>query len=414
LLEKVFTLFIHFLADLPNGLPGKGEDLLLAAKLGAICQLSYRNSDLSDEFTESEKKWLDALKITDYKIWSENLTEGKVDANGFTTRNSDSQAITGVISLTNEDYVEPKPFVCFRGTKSFSDMLHDVASILTVPFKTKKGTGIGDTGLGFVAKLEAFHNLGLEEHVIELVNKYQNGLFITGHSLGGAVASLFTAALNHDYPELFQGKSARSMVQVTFGAPRVYDRATALKINSLPFKNLRFVNETDLIPTLPYWKLGSLYHTGDCYYVEDKKYMWHWIQCTAGIDDDQLKEEAEGDPDADADAPEGDDNGDNVDTATSGLMKLKDRDFNFASDGHVSEDKYENTFAKFTIGGGDTHSLSAFSGYLDQLVNSYVFREQLKNCTNAEVVETFKQLPVEISKPSELKEFGKALIDLFE
>jgi hypothetical protein len=375
---------------------------LLAAKLGAICQLSYRNSDLSDEFTESEKKALEALKITEYKIWSYNLTQGKVDAKGFTTRGAASQALTGVISLANEDFIQPKPFVCFRGTKSFSDMLHDLASLFTTNFTTPKGTGVGNTGLGFAAKLSDFYQLGLEEHVIELVKKHQNGLFITGHSLGGAVASLFTAALHHDYPELFsqedqedqEGESSSPpsspsvVMQVTFGAPRVYDRATALKINSLPFKHLRFVNATDYIPTLPHWKRDSLFHTGDCYYAEDQKYVWHMIPC-------------------------GDCESEGVDTTdtTQELMTLEDRVFNFAPDAHVSQAKFNFTYKKFVRGEGDTHSLSEFSGYLDQIVNSYAFSQQLNNCTNAEVIETFNQLPVEIAKANGLREFEKAALD---
>jgi pimeloyl-ACP methyl ester carboxylesterase len=380
--------------DLPeSGLPAKGEDLLLAAKMGAICQLSYRNSDLSDDFKESEAKFLETLHITEYKIWSENLTDVK-DKPG--QRNADSQAITGVISFCTDDYPDPKPFVCFRGTKSFSDMLHDLASVINVGFKTIGGVEIGNTGLGFVSKHEIFQKLGLLTHVVELVKKYNNGLFIIGHSLGGAVANLFTAELAHDFPEFFQWTSDEKfakMVQVTFGAPRVYDKITALKINALTFQNLRFVNQTDLIPTLPHWKMKSLYHTGDCYYVEDQRHVWHMIKGTNH--NNHQDEDGDDDPDD-----------------QKQVMSFAERNFNFASDAVVDPDTFADTFAKFAIGGGDTHALSEYSGYLDQVINSRSYKEQLSNVQNAEVKKTFENLPVEISKPNEMKELGKAVMDL--
>ena len=161
--------------------------MLLAAKMGCLCQLSYKNTSLSAENKEHEEKCIAAMHIVDYKIWDDITGEGA-------NRSIDSQAITGVLQNLSDRYPNPTPFVCFRGTKSLSDMMHDLASLVTVPLTTIKGNTVGTTGLGFDLKLTAFKKLGLFEHVMDQVNRYQSGLFVTGHSLGTSI-SLFLLLL---------------------------------------------------------------------------------------------------------------------------------------------------------------------------------------------------------------------------
>lgn len=77
-------------------------------------------------------------------------------------------------------------------------------------------------------------------------------LWITGHSLGGALAVLAAARLH------MHGLAPRT---VTFGQPRTGSSAFATRFDAeLPQRLLRFINQSDLIPRLP---PGSAYrHCG--------------------------------------------------------------------------------------------------------------------------------------------------------
>ncbi|KAL6049195.1 C2 domain-containing protein [Balamuthia mandrillaris] len=78
-------------------------------------------------------------------------------------------------------------------------------------------------------------------------------IWITGHSLGGALATLFTAKLLLDYPQI----NKRIGGLVTFGQPRLGDIHFArfmeerLMTTKGRQRYLRFVNNNDIIPRLP-------------------------------------------------------------------------------------------------------------------------------------------------------------------
>ena len=73
-------------------------------------------------------------------------------------------------------------------------------------------------------------------------------VFVTGHSLGGALATLFACEL---------GRSARlgrrnvTVTMVNFGSPRVGDGAFCDEYNAFVPDSVRVVNRGDLVPTLP-------------------------------------------------------------------------------------------------------------------------------------------------------------------
>ena len=231
--------------------------------------------------------------------------------------------------------------------------------------------------------------------------------------LGGAVASVFSAELLLDYPEVFQKQQQRDLVQITFGAPRVFDKLTALKLNGFSssaaathFRHLRFVNEKDMIPTLPHWQMKSLYHTGDCCFAEDNKRLWFTIRCTnlethqEDQDFDQNQAEAATSP-----------LNPTTTTATAALMSMNHRRFNFASDGHTDADSFAEILMHFTIGGADAHAMSQAGGYLDQIVHSLPYQQAVAQ--SSEIVQSsFKELPMEISQANETAELGKAVASL--
>src|SRR5262249_28113832 len=77
-------------------------------------------------------------------------------------------------------------------------------------------------------------------------------LYITGHSLGGAMALLATYELPY---------SDNFAACYTFGAPRVGNRKEALSCHQIPV--YRCMHDVDVVPSLPfafmgYWQIGDV------------------------------------------------------------------------------------------------------------------------------------------------------------
>ncbi len=86
-------------------------------------------------------------------------------------------------------------------------------------------------------------------------------LWITGHSLGGALAILLALQLS-------KTSGCKLAGVVTFGQPKVGDAQFSQAINAqlLPFYR-RYVNQRDIVPKLP--PLADYRHSGQLYYFDD-------------------------------------------------------------------------------------------------------------------------------------------------
>ena len=88
----------------------------------------------------------------------------------------------------------------------------------------------------------------------------QKALWITGHSLGGALAMLAAAHLAPSL-EFVNGLA-------TFGQPRVGNRSFCRQLDRMLGRQYqRFVNNNDLVPRLPGWLVGYR-HAGQLHYID--------------------------------------------------------------------------------------------------------------------------------------------------
>lgn len=123
--------------------------------------------------------------------------------------------------------------ISVRGTRDPMDFVKDLQ------FIKHRFLGFGAHS-GFV---EEFCDLWMPIHEqISISDK----VYITGHSLGGAIATLLAMALKAHF-------QINSNV-VTFGSPRVLDEAGAEEYNRLVPNTIRVVHKLDLVPRIP--KLG--------------------------------------------------------------------------------------------------------------------------------------------------------------
>jgi triacylglycerol lipase len=179
---------------------------------------------------------------------------------------------TEAILLENDNYI----FLGFRGTEATS--IKDIRSDVKATIKTCESGGKIHTGFD-----EAFSQVAVE--IQQFLNQEEfkdKPLFITGHSLGGALATVAAKKLSH------RGGIASCY---TFGSPRVgnVDWSTGIKtpiyrivnavdpVTMLPPSGVTIELSSWVLGFIPYIgttikkillsKLGGYYHCGDMRYL---------------------------------------------------------------------------------------------------------------------------------------------------
>jgi triacylglycerol lipase len=129
-------------------------------------------------------------------------------------------------------------YIVIRGTQTPLEWFDD-ASIHPTPFRN----GWGNTTTGF---------LSIHDQIFPTIVKIIEGqptniqkLFVTGHSLGAALAKLAAADL------IANGSAAVKPTLYTFSGPRVGDAAFAAKFKEQGLAAWRIFNTEDIVPTLP-------------------------------------------------------------------------------------------------------------------------------------------------------------------
>lgn len=161
--------------------------------------------------------------------------------------------------------------VSFRGTQvpdaqaqasAIADILRDLTFWRTDTARFGFSPGWGRSHTGFIEALESADDGDrgqiLTEKVRGLVgDDPETSVWVTGHSLGGALATLFTARLL-DLQERGQRLNVRGMY--TFGAPRVGDETFKRKMEAMAAKHqvalVRFRNDSDLVTSVPFDLMG--------------------------------------------------------------------------------------------------------------------------------------------------------------
>jgi predicted lipase len=144
-----------------------------------------------------------------------------------------STEIFGFIIESDDNIV-----IAFRGTTSTADTISDLIA-RQIPFPWLSNGG--QTHRGFT---EIYETARIQ--IITALTKCNPNkkLIITGHSLGGALATL--CALDPAYNSKFSPP-----IVYTYGAPRVGDPTFAAAYNQKIAFNHRIVIESDLIPLIP-------------------------------------------------------------------------------------------------------------------------------------------------------------------
>lgn len=129
-------------------------------------------------------------------------------------------------------------YIVIRGTQTPLEWFDD-ASIHPMPFRD----GWGNTTRGFLELHEQIFPT-IRKIIVEQGSNVQH-LFVTGHSLGAALAKLTAADL------IFSAVVAANPTLYTFSGPRVGDATFAAKFKAQGLTAWRVFNTEDIVPTLP-------------------------------------------------------------------------------------------------------------------------------------------------------------------
>jgi hypothetical protein len=159
------------------------------------------------------------------------------------------------------DEINKKLCIVFRGTESFKDCLYDI------DFYEKKYRHCG-VHAGFYYQVKS-----VKKNILDTIEPYVGAydIYLTGHSLGGANATLFSYMLSEKYYDL-------SLKLVTFGSPRIGNHKWKQSFeNKKNIINIRITNKRDLVTVIPcinYCHVGKHIYLDDdnIYFIDDKSY----------------------------------------------------------------------------------------------------------------------------------------------
>jgi triacylglycerol lipase len=210
--------------------------------------LAYAAESVYDEPEMIEAEARDVLECDDFDFFDDNDTQAFVAA--------DAEKIV----------------VCFRGTESdrLCDWLTDAdISLVEGPLEGRVHGGFYD------ALSDVWH---VVDRAVQQLDRYgHKTLWVTGHSLGGALASLAAGRW------LDRGRKVQGLY--TFGQPRAGDRTFARNFNfAIKGSAFRFVNNSDLVARIPPRSLG-FHHAGTFkYFTEDGRFEEHFTWWQAFLD----------------------------------------------------------------------------------------------------------------------------------
>ncbi|BCG79487.1 lipase family protein [Mesorhizobium sp. 113-3-3] len=150
---------------------------------------------------------------------------------------------------------EASVVVAFRGTREIIDWQISNFRFLREPLRDcgPAGDHIGvhrgfQRTLDYTDKTTGLRSLEAILRILQEIDVNSRNLWITGHSLGGALATIFAAKLRHSRPDLIAG-NLRGIV--LFGAPAVGGVSFKRHYGALNDLTERYINNLDPVPFTP-------------------------------------------------------------------------------------------------------------------------------------------------------------------
>ena len=207
----------------------------------SISELCYKSS-VDAEHTDQDYKAKVISKLEQWG-WTSEDAEKTIVIDSREIEDEDGDTVPGTQGLIV--FYKDIVFIGFRGSeKKFNDWFTNFKFL-----KKKSPYSKGQVHKGFLKAFNAIIPEGgnAEDSFKKILEQIRSAksIWLTGHSLGGALASIAASYLLHS------GISLSGIY--TFGAPRVGEAEYRDDLNGkLTYKYWRFLNGNDLVPDLPF------------------------------------------------------------------------------------------------------------------------------------------------------------------
>ena len=164
---------------------------------------------------------------------------------GFTTHNFYDVEGAQCHIAKNSDTI----IIAFRGTepKQFSDIKADLMAW------KKRSRSVGQVHAGFRGEVDKLW----ADIRVSLGRKGGRDIYVCGHSLGGAMATICASRLRED-------DKGNVKALYTYGSPKVGGKLFVWNLDEL--EHYRFVNNNDMVTRVPLWIMGYRHH-GNLTYI---------------------------------------------------------------------------------------------------------------------------------------------------
>ena len=211
-------------------------------------------------YSAAFEKWLLQTVRLDDKI--QFFYEGRLSDDGERFIRGSTQV------LWVEHHIAPVVVVAFRGTEpnKWNDIVTDT-NVFKTPFNPDDAAW-GEIHSGFYKGFEGVIDQ-LEARAQGLLESGGNArLWITGHSLGGALATIMTAWLLEKMDKNPAWADFPLSGLITFGSPRVGNERFVSQFNAAVtahgISHMRFVHGNDIVTRIPSF---GFHHVGDTHYL---------------------------------------------------------------------------------------------------------------------------------------------------
>jgi len=207
-------------------------------------------SGKDDEFSSSHlwQTSFDLLRLSQLSYQYKNLIEQKAQVWDHQVSYSHESDVRGFMLANSQQVV-----LSFRGTATIDNIGTDL-NAAKHSINNNKNEQVHKGVHNALQRIWPKLKQSVTDHLKK--NSHQKLMvWCTGHSLGGALATLAALLLLEEDPKL-------KVVLVTFGQPRVVNRALQLRLQQQLTGVYRWVTEYDPVPSLPTEAMG-FYHVGE-------------------------------------------------------------------------------------------------------------------------------------------------------
>jgi len=206
-----------------------------------------------------------------------NPKEGDVVGKGYTILKVIKETFDGdsFVAIIAKKSLPPTTMISYRGTTTANQLVNQFKSGVAGIDKTKllEYTVGGSTVKVMEYTWKAMLKLNVQDSLdINPEMKY----IITGHSLGGALATLFSLYMvDKSNGALWKNPGS---VLITLASPRVGDKSFSKTHDELipAYRKLRIIYHRDMVPHLPYMSTGY-HHTAREIWIH-KKWEQYWVK----------------------------------------------------------------------------------------------------------------------------------------